>query len=241
MSIRLAAMGSQTRMQHRPVPYLKTSGLEVQAATPLHVRSDDAARHTPEMQPVGSARPSGVAVPGYRAFRHPVPGEASLDCSARHTLGLPTSSALHPHQITTAQPPTISPQPASGPGEAAFRQGWTHLRGADAKAAARQFASACKSTQGSVAEDACFWAGASAKRAGTPAAARRSLRAFLRRFPNSPRSGEAAGLLGWLLYDHGELAQAERWFNKATTDPVPRVKASARRGLEAVARKRKLP
>ncbi len=134
---------------------------------------------------------------------------------------------------------TTSPPPAPSPGEEAFRQGWSDLKRNDAQAAARQFELACKQARaGSVAEDACFWAGAAAKRANQLPSARAALQRFLRRFPRSPRAGEASALLGWLLYDAGDIDRAEPLFRAAERDSVPRVVDSARRGLQAIARSR---
>ena len=56
-------------------------------------------------------------------------------------------------------------------------------------------------------------------------------------FPSSARSGEAAALLGWILYEAGELQAAEVRFRQAVTDRVPKVRVSAERGLTAIARK----
>ena len=87
-------------------------------------------------------------------------------------------------------------------------------------------------------EDAWFWLGAAAKRAGQTAIARDALIRFLKHYPSSSRAGEASALLGWILYDAGELETAKQRFEMAARDRVPKVKKSAARGLEAIKRKR---
>jgi hypothetical protein len=48
-------------------------------------------------------------------------------------------------------------------------------------------------------------------------------------------------LLGWILYDAGELDAATKRFERAANDSVPKVRESANRGLEAIKRKRVAP
>lgn len=136
------------------------------------------------------------------------------------------------HGTTRPRPPEGRP---SSPEEHAFRQGWSYMRANKAKAAAEQFALACTSSS-AVAEDACFWAGAAARRANQRSTARAALTSFLERFPRSPRVGEASALLGWLLYDAGDIDGARPLFQVAERDSVPRVVKSARRGLQAIER-----
>ena len=103
---------------------------------------------------------------------------------------------------------------------------------APAVAAARQ-------VKGTVlAEDASFWEGIALARAGKSSKAIAALRRFVTKYPSSSRAGEASAKLGWLLYDAGELDAAERYFESAADDRVPKVQKSARDGLEAIARKR---
>ncbi len=141
----------------------------------------------------------------------------------------------------TRPPPSSPPAPAlaAKPGELEFRNGVAALRAGDATRATNAFAAACAAAQAdALGEDACFWVGAAAKRAGDTKAARVALTRYMQRFPSSTRAGEAAALLGWILYDVGELAAAESKFRAAANDRVPKVKDSAERGLKAIARKR---
>lgn len=138
---------------------------------------------------------------------------------------------------------TPKPQPpAPRPGEADFRAGVASLRTGDAVAATRSFAAACPAARGTpLAEDACFWLGAAAKRAGQAAIARDALAGFLATFPSSARAGEAAAIVGWILYDAGELDAAKQRFELASHDRVPKVKESALKGLEAIKRRQSAP
>ena len=68
---------------------------------------------------------------------------------------------------------------------------------------------------------------------GDPARARRGFDDFLVRFAGSTHAGEASVALGWLLLEAGEPAAARARFAAAARDPLPSVRAEARRGLAA--------
>jgi len=139
-----------------------------------------------------------------------------------------------PRSETT--PVDVKPPAPPAPGEADFRTGMTSLRTGNAAAAVTAFSSSCNTVGAALAEDACFWVGAAARRAGQTATARTALERFLQRFPASARAGEAAALLGWIMVEAGELDAAEKQFTRAAADRVPRVRDSAARGLAAVRR-----
>jgi TolA-binding protein len=142
-----------------------------------------------------------------------------------------------PPKLEAPPAPAIPPPPQ--PGEAEFRAGMTALRAGDPRGAQTSFASACTiARKDAFGEDACFWSGAAAKRAGDAAVARAALSAYLHDFPASARAAEAAALLGWIVYDAGELDAAEKLFERAVHDRVPQVRESAERGLTAIRRKR---
>jgi TolA-binding protein len=89
------------------------------------------------------------------------------------------------------------------------------LRAGKSDEAARSFAASCGAAGNEAfAEDACFWTGVAAKRAGQTRIAREALTRFLAKFPTSGRAAEASALLGWELYDAGDLDGAERWFRR---------------------------
>jgi TolA-binding protein len=155
--------------------------------------------------------------------------------STRNTAPASTRDAP-PASTRDAQTPT---PPAPKPGELEFRAGIAALRANDAPAAAKSFATACTAARGdALAEDACFWVGAAAKRAGQTGLAREALTRFLDGFASSSRAGEASALLGWLHYEAGELDAAAKRFERAAQDNVPKIRESAERGLEAINRKR---
>ncbi len=138
-------------------------------------------------------------------------------------------------QVTAAPTPPLSAKP----GELDFRAGWSALRAGRSIEAMKSFSAACGAAQQEAfGEDACFWSGVAARRAGQARIARDSLARFLARFPTSARAAEASALLGWELYDAGELDAAERLFRSAVTDRVPKVRDSAQRGLTAIERRR---
>jgi TolA-binding protein len=159
----------------------------------------------------------------------------STRVAERETTHAEVSAGSGSGSAARTAPP--APEPAR-PGEEEFRAGWAALRAGDAAGAQRSFASACeRARKDALGQDACFWVGAAAKRAGDASAARTALTQFLAQFPGSARAGEAAALLGWILYDAGELDGAATLFHQAEHDRVPQVRDSASRGLTAIARR----
>lgn len=162
------------------------------------------------------------------------------------TVDAPATTKRSP-AVEAPRKPAISVEPVAPtpvhvkPSAAEFRRGWTLLRAGDAGGASKAFAKACSDAGADAREDACYWSGVAAKRAGQTSAARDALARFISSFPSSSRAGEAAALLGWLLYDGGDLDGAERRFRAAAKDRVPSVRESAERGLTAVERRRKTP
>lgn len=161
------------------------------------------------------------------------------------TKRAPPQHKLESRQVVTTEPPsTAAPRPepkvpATKPGEAEFRAGMAALRSGDDRAAAVSFASACRIAKNdAIGEDACFWSGAAARRGGDTASARAALSAFLAQFPRSARAPEASALLGWIVYEAGDIDSAEKLFRSAEHDRVPQVRDSAQRGLTAIERKR---
>lgn len=73
-------------------------------------------------------------------------------------------------------------------------------------------------------------------RVAGPAEAISSFRRVLDEHRGSVHHGEAAAMLGWLLVDAKQLAEARIRFDAATGDSSDKVRTSARAGLEALAR-----
>jgi TolA-binding protein len=88
-----------------------------------------------------------------------------------------------------------------------------------------------------LAEDSDFWRAVALTRARRPDS-RAALKDFLERHPHSQRTGEASAMLGWQLFEIGEVGAAEAQFVTAAGDRVPRVLASAHAGLAAIAARR---
>ena len=125
------------------------------------------------------------------------------------------------------------------PAESAFADGWQALRTGRLEAATVAFARAVTlAGDHPLAEDASFWLAVSQARIPRPVDATASLAGFIDRLPSSPRIGEAAAMLGWLLIDAGDLDGAARQFGTAARDPVNDVRRSGNEGLRAVNRRR---
>ncbi len=193
---------------------------------------------TPPPKPVvdelgPESEPVVVATTAKKSSPDPVRPTASKQPATAVSNSKATMTAVSP--TAEGQAPVITAKP----GELDFKNGVAALRAGDAEGATRSFTAACSAARGNALdEDACFWVGAAARRAHQTATARIALASFLQRFPGSARAGEAAALLGWILYDAGELDTAETRFRLAAGDRVPQVKESAERGLAAIERKR---
>jgi TolA-binding protein len=134
-------------------------------------------------------------------------------------------------------PPVSSPARPKRPIEVLFEEGWSTLAAGDAATAASIFERAAQAApKDPLAEDAWFWRASALARAKSSSAAG-ALDAFLARYPSSPRVGEASAMLGWLTIDN-DLDRAERLFNLAVKDRVAAVRASATKGLTAIAQRR---
>lgn len=193
--------------------------------SPSLVVGERATLSTPRKRPQAPTRIADAAT-----TRHQSPTKQTDSTSTKQADSPPSASST---------PERTSVTSAAKPGELDFRTAVAALRTGDAAAATRSFIAACAAAKyDALGEDACFWVGAAANRAGQSAIARDALIQFLAEFPSSARTGEASALLGWLLYNAGELDAAEPRFRQAAADRVPKVRESAERGLEAIQRKR---
>jgi TolA-binding protein len=143
--------------------------------------------------------------------------------------------AAQPEQAEQAAtaPAQAAPAAPTNNAQLAFERGWNALRAGDTSSAAAAFSVAAQSAD-PIAEDAGFWSAVAHARAGRNAQAAAALTRFLKRYPGSPRAGEASAMLGWKLLRAGQVQQAEARFRAAVNDPVARVRASAVKGLQAV-------
>ena len=210
------------------------------AEPPLLVASPDAVP-PPAPTPRPSVKTSGPAAKHITTSATHAETVATASAGSA-SVGRASATKVVPTATATSSETKTPVVAASRSGEAEFRAGVAALRAGDASTATKSFTAACTAAQGeALDEDACFWVGAAAKRAGDTATARDALARFLTRFPASARAGEAAALLGWILYDAGELDAARQRFDLAAKDRVQKVKESAERGLEAIKRKRGTP
>ncbi len=130
--------------------------------------------------------------------------------------------------------PPAPAQRARAPQAIAYDEAWAAMRAGNFTRASTTFARAgILDPDGPLAEDASYWypvALARAKRSE----AMDAFREFLDHYPRSAHAHEASAMLGWLLVDAKQHAEAERRFRAAIDDPSPAVAASARAGLAAL-------
>jgi hypothetical protein len=148
-----------------------------------------------------------------------------------------------PPRVIPRPPPravVVAPEPPPvrhSPEEVAYNDAWDAMRAADFHAAAVGFARVhALSPAGALADDAAFWQSVALARGGRPAESIVAFRGMIDDYPASPRVGEASAMLGWLLVDAHQLDEAARRFEAAANDPVDTVRASARKGLDALHR-----
>jgi TolA-binding protein len=164
-------------------------------------------------------RPRAQPTVAPHASSLPVRAVAALDKDTRALTPTPKASPLLPATVTAPQ-------------RASFERGWRLLRSGDPLHAAEAFQDVDKDSGGdAISEDALFWEAVSLARAGLAPAARASLAGFVARYPRSVRVGEASAMLGWMLLESGDASGARHAFERAATDRVDRVRASAQAGL----------
>jgi TolA-binding protein len=190
---------------------------------------------TPDGSPPAPVAQAAPAPPVAMKATAPSPSKAGQPESRRLALAPSKGSARAQLAPTPQETPTV-PVTASVPQRASFERGWSLLRAGDAAQAAAAFRE-CEEQAGgdAIAEDAAFWRAVALARANLSADARRELTRFVARYSASARAGEASAMLGWLLLDSGDTDGARRAFERAQTDKVDRVRASAASGLERLA------
>jgi TolA-binding protein len=170
----------------------------------------------------------------------PPPGGAALaPAPAPRPIAIDVPRA-RPKLALHAQPPRALPlpplpaaRPIPSPAELAFNQGWEALRaGSHAEAAAHMERALALGAGGALDEDARYLRAVALGRAGATRDARLAMEQFLRTHPRSARAGTVAAMLGWLLVDAQERELARAAFRTAEQDPNPKIRQSARAGLE---------
>ncbi|CAN5712336.1 hypothetical protein BH11MYX3_BH11MYX3_45610 [soil metagenome] len=172
--------------------------------------------------------PAAITAPAVRATASGV-GPRSIHRAALRSRPQAISERVVPI-------PPAAAQPARAPQAIAYDEAWAAMRAGDFTRASTTFARAgVLDPDGPLAEDASYWypvALARAKRSEAMGA----FREFLDHYPRSTHAHEASVMLGWLLVDVQQRAEAERRFRAAIDDSSPEVSASARAGLAALAR-----
>ena len=121
----------------------------------------------------------------------------------------------------------------AGAEELAYDDAWDAMRAGDFRRAAEGFGRVVAlAPAGGLADEAAFWRAVAMARDGAPARAIGAFKQMLAGYPASPRRGEAAVILGWLLADAHQSSEAAALFRSAVNDPSEVVRTSARRGLE---------
>lgn len=151
----------------------------------------------------------------------------------RRTASPKPATIGSPSTTTTGSPASTATAPRA-PEALAYDEAWAAMREGDFEHAASAFARvSILDPDGPLSEDASYWyavALARAKRAEAIAA----FRDLLSRYPHSTHAGEANAMLGWLLVEAKQPAEARRRFDAAKDDANSSIRESARRGLAAL-------
>ena len=205
-------------------------------ATSDHLIGVRVTRGRVEVRPVGAA--TMILEPGQSWHVQVAVVTRSL---APVIVPVPAPVPPAPPRVTARPPPrVVAPEPPPvrhSPEEVAYNDAWDAMRANDFRTAATGFARVhALSPAGTLADDAAFWQSVALARGGRGAEAIVSFRAMIDDYPASPRVGEASAMLGWLLVDAHQLDEAVRRFEAAAGDHVETVRASARKGLDALHR-----
>ncbi len=205
------------------------------AGQPTTVLHGGESWHPPE---VTAAAPPAVVVE-----RAQVAAPAPIPMSPRVAIHRPPSPVVVP-----GHRPSPQLQPAPRPADAlAYDAAWAALRSGDFRGAADAFGRGLElAPDGALADDARYWravslarlakSAQSSTRAAAAAAAVTAFRDVCDGHASSHHRGEASAMLGWMLVDARDLSEAERRFKAAIDDSNAEVRASARAGLDALAK-----
>ncbi len=161
---------------------------------------------------------------------------ARIDVPAPIVVPSPPSPPTRaPLRMTTLQPkPAIAPI-ARTPDAIALDEAWSAMRTSKFSAAATAFARVVAiAPDGSLADDARYWAAVAHSRAGERDAAIVAFRELVDRHPTSAHVDEASVMLGWLLLETNALDEARRRFVAGAGATASEVRDSARAGLESL-------
>jgi hypothetical protein len=175
------------------------------------------------------------------APQRPMPGSRARPVAAR-----PSALAITAPQEVPRPPAEAPPAPAAvaaprapvrSAEELAYDEAWQALRANNFGRAASGFSRVLLlAPDSALVEDAGFWRAVALARGKRSAEAVPAFRDFLETYPRSPRAGEAAAMLGWILIDARAYDEAAERFRAAVRDASPAVRSSAQAGLDALAR-----
>jgi TolA-binding protein len=189
----------------------------------------------PEPEPAAAAEPTPVDGDEPPPVAAPPPPARAAAPPARAT---PPPAAPPAVAVEPPPAPPVAPAPAAAPTpiERAFDGAWTDLRAGKFASAAAGFARAIAADPDhALAEDARYWRAIALAR-GRDRRAAAAMKAFLRRHPQSARAGEVSVMLGWIELRAGRRDRAADRFRRGLDDPRADVRASARAGMDALAR-----
>lgn len=174
----------------------------------------------------------------------PAPAHLSAPSGPAPSIAVPVARSSRDRRATPTEPAIVassSPAPALSPARSptaiAYDQAWDAMRSGRFDRASSTFARvAILDPDGPLAEDASYWYPVALARAKRSEAVD-AFRDFLARYPSSSHASEASVMLGWLLVDTKQPAEAEKRFRAAVDDPSAAVRDSARAGLAAVLRR----
>ncbi|HEY4186014.1 MAG TPA: FecR domain-containing protein [Polyangia bacterium] len=171
----------------------------------------------------------------WRAPRSPAPKATVTPAIEATMLATPVAEPAKSHPARTVAVSghrAQAPKQARRSEETEFDDAWDAMRAGNFRDAAEGFGDVVtRSPAGALADEGAFWRAVALGRAGSVVAAMAAFREAINRYPSSPRRGEAAAILGWLLVDAHHRDEAEQFFRLAEQDPSAAVQASARRGL----------
>lgn len=181
--------------------------------------------------PVSASSTNAIVIPAPRPPRQAA--NQPSDQAASRPVNRPQIT------VTPGEPRSTDVSHPLDPGEVVYQEAWSALRAGDHLGAAMAFERAATlGPRSAHVADAWYWRAVALARAGKAVEARAAFAAFLEHHGSSPRAPQASTMLGWLLFEAGELDAAAARFSAAAEDSAPTIRDSARSGLEAVRRRR---
>jgi TolA-binding protein len=168
------------------------------------------------------------------------PSQTWASPSASTPTSTPTTLSQNDTPVLNKPEPKTPKNNNAKAAEEAFTKGMSQMTAKEFAAAAESFSLVTTLDPNSpLAEEARLRYAFSLYRGGEKAKATRALTAFIAKYPNSARRGEAAVALGRLYVDAGALDDAQIMFESALDDPA--AQKSAQDGLSTISKLRQSP